>query len=195
MSHYTSLSILLLAAGSSTRFQANKLLTPVNGIPMYRHTLSWAQTLEPDRLAVVSQYEEILKEAEAAGAAAVYNGHSDLGISHSIHLALNALEGFASDAFLFTVCDQPWLTAESVRALLDAFRKSDKGMACLCHNGVPGNPVVFDSRYKKELVSLTGDTGGKRILKAHPEDVLWVETPHNMELKDIDYPEDLPCDL
>lgn len=151
MSHYTSLSILLLAAGSSTRFQANKLLTPVNGIPMYRHTLSWAQTLEPDRLAVVSQYEEILKEAETAGAAAVYNGAATWGSHTPFTWRLTLLEGFASDAFLFTVCDQPWLTAESVRALLDAFRKSDKGMACLCHNGVPATLWCLTPATKRSL--------------------------------------------
>lgn len=53
-----------------------------------------------------------------------------------------------------------------------------------------GNPAVFSSFYRKELMGLRGDRGGSVIMKAHPGDVWTMEVPEE-ELKDIDRTEDL----
>ena len=38
-------------------------------------------------------------------------------------------------------------------------------------DGVDGNPVVFAPEYRNELLALSGDVGGKKVLLAHPEEV------------------------
>ena len=60
-----NISLVLLAAGNSRRFEGNKLLSTIDGKPMYLYI---ADEIEKccdslfDQKIVVSQYEEILRE-------------------------------------------------------------------------------------------------------------------------------------
>ena len=58
-------------------------------------------------------------------------------------------------------------------------------------DGVPGNPAIFHNRYYGELMKLTGDQGGRRILKVHPEEVWQYQMKNPKELKDFDYFEEM----
>ena len=49
----------------------------------------------------------------------------------------------------------------------DTFSKEAGFMTCMLKK-IYGNPVIFSSEYKKEFLELTGDTGGKQIIKKHP---------------------------
>lgn len=61
-------------------------------------------------------------------------------------------------------------------------------MVSAVHNGVSGNPVSFDRTYFPELMELTDDIGGKRVMNCHLEDVAWFDVSLK-ELMDIDCPE------
>ena len=89
-------------------------------------------------------------------------------------------------SILFAVCDQPGLTADSFRRLIDGYSASDKGLACMGQGeNMLGNPCIFSKAYFDELNSLTGDTGGKRVIMAHKDD-LKVIYATDLELADID---------
>lgn len=53
-------------------------------------------------------------------------------------------------------------------------------------NEIIGNPVLFSRKYIDELLSLEGDTGGKKILKLHMDDAKVVYLEDELELVDID---------
>ena len=55
--------LILLASGYSRRFQGNKLLYELDGMPLIAHTLQKLSTLNPHSLIVVTQYEEVEKLA------------------------------------------------------------------------------------------------------------------------------------
>ena len=80
--------LILLAAGFSRRFGENKLLYPIKGKSMYLWTMERLKKIQKeglaDSLVVVSQYEEILKEARRQGIFGVKNPHSERGISSSL---------------------------------------------------------------------------------------------------------------
>ena len=165
---------------------------------MYRHIVDAVAALPAgvfDKKVVVSQYREILEDMRHEGFETVENRQSALGISHSVSLGLShMIEREAESvrpeertaAVCFSVCDQPWLKAETIAALIDAFLKSGKGMACLSCGGKVGNPAVFSAEYFPELLELTGDTGGRRVILRHPEDVYHCEVKDEKELADID---------
>ena len=48
----------------------------------------------------------------------------------------------------------------------------------------------FAGKYKKELLALEGDQGGRQIMQEHPEDI-WMMEVDERELRDIDHPADL----
>lgn len=184
------LAIVILAAGNSRRFGKNKLLYPIEGIPMYRRafrkTLLVQKKMKEQILsvAVVTQYQEIMDAAEKLGIKTVLNPHPEEGISSSMKLGLFP----EADACLFMVADQPWLSAETLEGLIRRFLGSSKGMAAVSKNGEPGNPCIFSRKYYDRLMELTGDKGGKRVLKAHPEDVVLYEIENEKELTDVDQP-------
>ena len=133
---------------------------------------------------VVSQYDEILEDLGREGFETVKNNQSALGISHSVHLALEQITEHY--AVCFSVSDQPWLTRETIRGLVTAFRKNTRGMVCASWEGMDGNPVIFAPEYRKELLALSGDVGGRKVLLAHPEDVARFVAGSSRELADVD---------
>lgn len=182
------LALILLAAGDSRRFNGNKLLHEFSGKPMYRYILEEVESLPEtffDRKLVVTQYREIMDCMKDHGYEVVENKESSLGISHSIHLALHALENDNTD-YCFAVCDQPYLKAATIKDLVKGWRDSGKGIGCLCNMGELGNPAIFSGRYRKELLDLRGDVGGKRVIRKHIGDLYLHEVLDGLELVDID---------
>ena len=59
-----SLCVVILAAGNSSRFGANKLLYPINNIPMYQYTLNLIKKLNPKQTILVTKYPEITKKID-----------------------------------------------------------------------------------------------------------------------------------
>lgn len=135
---------------------------------------------------VVTQYEQIGEKAKAMGCQVLYNSRPEEGISSSLKIGLQGNKDAA--ACLFTVADQPWLYSETVASLLKCFLDSGKGIACAAGGGKLGNPCVFSSQYYEELLKLTGDVGGKRVIMAHREDTAVFEVKNISELQDVDRP-------
>lgn len=195
---------ILLAAGNSRRFDGNKLLYPYRGKPMYRHILeriSEAAVSEECKMGIrvlISQYEEILKEGREEGYLCLKNTKPEQGISRSIRMGIEAVEESESyepgDGILFSVCDQPKLTLETLKRLMESFASSGKGICAVAAAGDEtkmGNPVIFSDRYWGELKCLMKDQGGKVVVKKHLEDTVSVPAGDEAELWDIDYRADL----
>lgn len=190
-------ALIYMASGFGSRFGANKLLEELEGRPLYRHGLDCLLQVKADLeqegwqadILVVSQYEEILKEARQLGAEPVYNGRSSQGISASISLGTGAA-GPETEMFVYCVADEPRLRRETVTGFLTAFAVCGYGVGCVCAGGRRGNPAAFAGRYREELMALTGDRGGSQLMRLYPED-LWLYQVPEEELRDVDRPEDL----
>ena len=180
---------VLLASGAGRRFGGNKLLAQVDGVPLIRRAMAAVPPVLFARAAVCSPYPQILALAEAGGYLALRNGRAQEGISASVRLGLAAMEDL--DGVLFAVCDQPFLTTESIKRLLNAFKESKNAICALSWQGRRGNPAVFPADLFPELAALTGDVGGGAVIRAHPERLVLVEGPHPRELLDVDTPEGL----
>lgn len=181
---------VLLASGLGRRFGSNKLLTAVEGVPLYRRAMTALAGAGLDRLAVCSPYREVLEAGEALGFLPLYNPDGAQGISASIRLGLSRMEGM--DGVLFAVCDQPFLTTKSIINLKNAFEESENAICALAWRGQRGNPVLFPNHLLGELAALRGDTGGSAVVKRHPGRLVLVEAAGPEELADVDRPADLP---
>ena len=87
------------------------------------------------------------------------------------------------------MADQPWLEADTVVALEELFENEKKGMACTIWSEKTGNPCIFGQKYYKELMKISGDKGGKKIIKKHPEDVAYLRIRNAREIQDVDEPD------
>lgn len=188
------ISLILLAAGNSRRFGSNKLLYEIDGKPMYRYVADEIAGLDVGLFAekiVVSQYDEILEALVLEGWSAVRNTEPELGISRSLQLGIARAEQSADmDAWCFVVADQPYLRAETVEGLVRGFEKTfcaeGKTCACVKYGERMGNPCIFARVHKEELMNLTGDAGGKRVLRGYLGECFLWEVEDALELEDID---------
>ena len=184
-----TVSCVLLAAGAGSRFGGGKLLAEFAGKRLFERAMNALPTERFVRVAVVSGCEDILAESERRGFLAVRNDAPEQGVSLSIRLGLESAK--PCSAVLFLVGDQPLLTKESVRRILEAgAARPEKIIAPEAPDGRLGNPCLFPAAFFPELSALEGDRGGKRVIRAHPEAVLTVPLPEE-ELFDTDTKEDL----
>ena len=184
-----TVSCVLLAAGAGSRFGGGKLLAEFDGKRLFERAMNALPTERFVRVAVVSGCEDILAESERRGFLAVRNDAPEQGVSLSIRLGLESAK--PCSAVLFLVGDQPLLTKESVRRILEAgAARPEKIIVPEAPDGRLGNPCLFPAAFFPELSALEGDRGGKRVIRAHPEAVLTVPLPEE-ELFDTDTKEEL----
>ena len=187
--------MIYLAAGLSSRYGSNKLLEMVDGKPMFRHLLDILTVMkeeEPHRyeLVVVTAYDEIEESAKGLPVKVVRNNNQELGASHSIKLGLEACGEIGQhDHVMFAVADQPYVQEDELFGFIHMYKRSYKGIGCLSYQGVMGNPVIFQGKFVPELMALTGDVGGKAVVKAHLSEVFQYEADSELSLQDIDTPQ------
>jgi molybdenum cofactor cytidylyltransferase len=70
--------------------------------------------------------------------------------------------------------------------LVRTFDQGKGGIIVPSFRGVRGNPVIFDRKFKKELLNLRGDVGGRSIIECHPEEVRVVPVESIGVIKDVD---------
>ena len=185
---HLKIGCVVLAAGRARRFGENKLAAEVEGRSLILRTLEAIPGDLFDAVTVVTQYPEILKLAGRFHFSALHNPHPERGISHTIQLGLTALRDCCG--VLFLVSDQPLLSRESVRKLVEFWKSQPDKIAALSHNGVRGNPCLFPARFFPELMALTEDRGGSSVIRRHEEDLILLEVQAR-ELTDVDTPEAL----
>ena len=188
--------MIYLAAGLSSRYGSNKLLEMVDGKPMFTHLLDVLTIMkeeEPHRyeLVVVTAYDEIEDYVKELPVKVVRNQYQELGASYSIKLGLEACgEIGRHDHVMFAVADQPYVQEDELFGFIHMFKRSYKGIGVLCWQGEMGNPVIFQGQFVPELMALTGDVGGKAVVKAHLSEVFQYEADSEMSLRDFDTPQE-----
>lgn len=190
MHTHKTLCAIILAAGGSSRFGANKLLYRIGTKPMYRHAVELIEKLQPDGCVIVTQYPEIASNM-SGDFTVVINKNTSLGQSHSMQLGLAAARQKSPfDGFLFCTGDQPYLSLASLQKLCRMWQQHG-GICALSHKKRRGSPVIFSAEYLDELMAVRGDTGGRSVIRRHLGELILVEIDDDRELQDIDSPLDL----
>ncbi len=181
--------MIYMAAGNSRRFGSNKLFYPIDGKPMYRHVLERLAAIcerhSDWEIVLVSQYEELLEQGRPFAHRTVFSPESRDGASWTIKNGLK--EADDAEAFVFFTADQPWLREKTMEGFVCEMEKQHADLGSVCHGETPGNPVWFSRKYLPDLRALSGDQGGRKILKKHPEEIRWYPVAHAGELEDVDY--------
>ncbi len=180
----TSIGCVIMAAGNSTRFGENKLLALYEGKSLIRHALDAVPAASFSRICVVTQYEKVRSLALSYGFLVIENNRPDEGISRTVRLGTEALMD-SCDAILYMVSDQPRLKKSSISSLIALYRRHPDKIVCASAGGKRGNPCIFPKQYFGSLLTLTGDTGGSAVIRAH-EDALLLLNMDPEELYDID---------
>ena len=162
---------------------------------------------------ILEEVQDIFERCGMAGMQAVFCEESRLGASYTIRAGIEAVisqdpvsgqpkEGQSmigeKDYLMFMLADQHHLTLDSVRKLIrtavsreqsafsgplaeECSRWETLSLRC---GSTPGNPCMFRADLIPELMSLTGDQGGRKVLKRHY--CQYVDILDKRELEDVD---------
>ncbi len=181
---------ILLAAGRSTRFGANKLLHPLpGGNAIGVVAASNLLNALPHSIAVVRATDSLLaKQLAATGIGIVANENADSGMGSSLACGINATT--ASDGWVIALADMPFIQAATILAI-SANLVKNRTITIPCYHGKKGHPVGFGKYYQKQLGLLAGDGGGREILRKHKAHINAVAVDDPGILVDIDSPIEL----
>jgi molybdenum cofactor cytidylyltransferase len=186
---------IILAAGESKRFGEPKQLLRLGGRLLIEWVLQAALESNLDIVVLVLGCEQdrirrgLLKWTVHPKCAVRVNPDYRDGLSTSLKAGL---AGVAHDfpTAMFLLGDQPMVTTALIDLLLRRFAQSEKSICVPSHRGARGNPVLFASSHYPAILRLSGDTGARDLITAHPEQVLSVEIPDPLVFLDIDRRED-----
>ena len=156
------ITAIVMASGFSKRMGLNKLLMKYNDKFLIEYTLEKISQCDFVEKIIVTQYEEIEKLTN--NFKVVINENAHKGQSESIKLGVKSSE--KCDGYMFFVADQPLISQNDIEKLIKVFRENKDFIVIPKYKEKRGNPVIYPSLYKEEILRLEGDKGGKSIIKS-----------------------------
>ncbi len=181
------ISAIVLAAGESTRMGFPKLLLQVEGKSLLQHVIDNAlQSKAGEVIAVLgAEATKLRRELEQRQVQIIENASYKEGLSTSLKVGLQAVSPQAQ-AVLVLLGDQPLVSHDIIDALIDKYEASGSIMVAPVYSGRRGNPVLFDSSLIPELISVTGDKGGREIIEKHLDQLATIDFESTIIGSDID---------
>lgn len=172
----------------------HKLLLPLGDRPVLAHVLDAALASHARPILLVlghqaAQVRSLLASSiEHPEITFLDNPEFMQGMSTSMKLGIQTIidNGYTKDkehiidSALFLTGDQPLLTATIIDSIIKTYRRTGKRIVAPLYDGQRGNPVLFDASLFPELLQVTGDEGGRGVLKRHLDEV------ENVEIRNIE---------
>lgn len=189
------IAAILLAGGMSRRFGAeNKLLAKIKGKTLVAQSVDQlAATVAGQHIYVVTGHDRAAVESalQGAGVTFVHNPDYAAGLSTSLKAGIAALPD-TIDAALICLGDMPRVSAGEINRLIAAYEPRARRLIVVpTHQGVRGNPILWDRRFFRDMLDLSGDSGARQLLDVYAGLVVEVEIASDSVLTDIDRPGDL----
>jgi len=205
-----NLTVILLAAGKSERFNGIKLLAKVQQqetsttlLEHAFHQLSLAlNTLNMDKKSIRiatgryhSQITTFFSENKNSQFFFDYCEDAHLGLGHTISQSVGHMINGADDNdistshILIALADQIALTADNYIALIKQSLACPNKLVCAKAGDEIMPPAIFPATYFADLIHLKGDKGAKSVLYNNKENLQTVNIPHAE--RDIDTQQDL----
>lgn len=185
---------IVLAAGFSNRMGKPKLLLPYKEKPLISYPVALVIKLQLEPVLLVSGiYHEQLEKALQpfnTKLTIVTNDRASEGMSTSLKKGIEAIEENVDACFIF-LGDQPFVSELVVNELRKVYLNNrEKGIKIVrpTYEQKPGHPILIDKSLFPSFKQLTGDQGGKMILKQFKDQLKYVNFDNILWGADIDTP-------
>ena len=187
------IAIVILAAGASTRLGTAKQLLKANDsqtLLKRAATTALSTTCRPVVVVLGANHEAISKELSGLDLFIAINAQWQTGIASSVKHGLQEVLRLQADtdALIFMVCDQPYVTTALLEALMAQYHATGKNLVASRYDEATGTPALFDHSFFPLLERLEGDKGALKLIHQFPEQLGFV--PFAKGIFDIDTAED-----
>jgi molybdenum cofactor cytidylyltransferase len=167
---FSSLSILIPAAGASTRLGRAKQLVDYKGSPLLQHSLNTAMAVSPlETIIVTGANAKIIKNSVGdSDAHWVHNPNWSEGLGSSIATGVTAISPKASGV-LILLCDQWRIEPADLKKLAEVWSSDPRRIVTASSAVQTMPPVIFPSSLFKQLKILSGHQGAKYLINAQAE--------------------------
>jgi len=163
--------IIILAAGSSSRFGGIKQLLRFNNKTLIEHVIDEATNAELNSVVVVTgaYADEVSEKIDNKKITIVFNEHWETGMASGIVTGLKKvlIVNNEIENIIIAVCDQPYISSILFQKLSDKKRESKKSIVASSYAGTLGTPALFSKKYFNELLNLKGDEGAKSLIRKY----------------------------
>lgn len=183
---------VILAAGLSRRLGRPKQLLDWHGTPLVRHSTQTMIDADVDRVGVIIGHHAAHVRLALAGLPVDLTMNPDFADGQGSSVACAARWAMAqhADALVVGLCDQPLLQSVHVWQIIAAWRVSQPAVLVPRVNQKPANPVIWSRSLFAELVTLTGEQGGRLLFQRGVATPTWLDMQTPELLDDIDSEED-----
>ena len=187
------ISLIVLAAGKSSRFGSNKLLSETNGETMIQRVVRTSLASRASEVVVVVGFEEdkIRHALQSYECRIVSNPKFEKGQTSSVIVGVNSVKKHANAAMILPG-DVAFIKAEQIDKVIDEYNLTPSSIVVACYRGTMGHPILFDHALFDEMLKITEEKAGlKEVVDRHESETRRVEVESREVLLDVDLPNDL----
>lgn len=183
------IAALILAAGASTRMGTPKQLLQFRGQTFIRRTVQTAAAagLGPIVVVVGAHADRVTEEIRHLNVKVLHNQEWEKGMGSSIRCGMQVIPSETS-AVVILLCDQPLLTDQHLRSLVQNYRSNGAPIVASEYNGTVGVPALFSRSCFNRLARIPNNKGGKSLIEELGTTVRCVPFPEGA--LDVDKPSD-----
>lgn len=188
-------TIVILAAGTSSRLGSPKQLLIYNNKTLLQHAIDTALATGCQKVMVVlgAHFNLIKNQLTDQPVQVIENIEWQEGMASSIRYALKniTMAGYQPECVIFMVCDQPFVTSGLLLGLIEKGNKTGLPIIAAGYGEKAGTPALFNSGMFLHLLELIHDKGARYLFEAHaglvavvpfPKGVIDVDTVADYEL-------------
>lgn len=159
---------------------------------LLRHTaeVAVASVCRPIVVVLGAYAEQIKHEVSQLPVQVVENLQWSEGMSSSIRAGIQAMKNQPNtvEAAAIALCDQPFICAQIINQLVEAYQTTDHLIIASEYAGILGVPALFSRNLFSELTNLKEAEGAKQVIRRYRQEVFHVPFPKGAI--DIDTPKD-----
>jgi len=167
----TETAAIILAAGLSRRMgRKNKLLLPIQGVPMIRHVAQQYCEAVAGPIVIVTGHDSQQVQAALEGVCVycVVNPNYEQGQQNSVAFGLKNCP--IADLTLIGLGDQPLLNAQNISELISAHQTIAEDKISIPMRGdVRGNPIAVPRALRPRLTADPSRPGCMRFTRENPD--------------------------
>ena len=183
----STLSVLIPAAGASTRLGQVKQLVHFKGGSLISNAVNTAYSVAPRQIIVVTgaHSKAVRNTVQHPSVRWVDNPHWSAGLGGSIAVGSAAVSP-ESTGLMILLCDQWCINSQDIGKLVNTWQSTPERIVVAQANGRYIPPAIFPSLFFTDLQELKGDQGARSLFKTHPD--LIAAIPMKNAAFDLDTP-------